>query len=88
VRPVLVAGVQCFLDQQAAKTGAVDEQITLELFTALQGHSLDEAVLGAQLHLDDPALDSLHAARLGIAAQILRIQSGVEVIGVRDGGEG
>jgi len=39
--------VQRLFDQQPAKTGAVDEQITLELFAALQGHTLDEAILGA-----------------------------------------
>ena len=36
VRPVLVAGLQCPLDQQAAKTRAVDVQIGLDALAALQ----------------------------------------------------
>ena len=46
--------------------------------------AFDEAIFAAQLHVDDFAFDALHAARLGIATQVLRVQAGVEVIGVGD----
>ena len=44
----------------------------------------DEAVFAAQRHVDDLAFDALDAARLGIAPQVVRVEAGVEVIGVGD----
>jgi hypothetical protein len=50
----------------------------------LGDHRLDEAVERPLLHLDDLALLAHHAARLGVLAQELRIEAGVEVEGVGD----
>ena len=84
VRPVLVAGLQRLLDQQAAESRAVDEQVAGDARAALQRDGFDEAVFAAQLHVDDFAFDALDAARLGVAAQVLRVEAGIEVIGVGD----
>ncbi len=39
---------------------------------------------GRSVDLDDPAFETLDAARLGIAAQVLRVQPCIEVIGIGD----
>ncbi len=84
VRPVVVAGGERLLDEQAAKTRAIDEQFAVDARAGLQGHRFDEAVRGAQAHVDDLALDALDATRLGVTSQVLRVQTGVEVIRIRD----
>ena len=47
-------------------------------------HRFDPAIRAAQLHVDDLAVGALHAARFGEAAQIGRIQRGVELEGVAE----
>ena len=55
---VFVAGVQRLLDQQAAESGAVDEQVARHGFAVLEHQRLDEA--GFRMLLDglDLAFDS------------------------------
>src|SRR5580704_10795047 len=82
VRPVLVSGLERLSDQQPAKAGTIDEQIRLELLAVIQVHSAYEPILAAQLDVHDLALQSHHAARLRVLAQILRIQARVEMEGI------
>src|SRR5215208_243137 len=83
MRPVLIFGAERLSDQQAAETGAVDEEVGLDLLTALQRHRGDVAIL-VHADIDDLAFGPLHAVLLGEAAQIFRIKRSVEVEGVRD----
>ncbi len=87
MRPVLVTGVQRLLDQQSAKTRAVDEQVGFDARAVVEHQGLDEPVRGAQAGLDNLAFGALDAARFGVAAQIAGVQTGIEVISVGDFGE-
>jgi len=82
VAPVVIAGVQRAFDQQAAETGAVDEQVALDAAAILQLDGGDVAILGAQLDLADGGLDALGAALHRVLAQVSRVQAGVEMEGV------
>ena len=82
VRPILIAGFQLLLDQQAAKARAIDEQVARDLLAVGERHRFDEAVSRAQRGVDDLALDPPDAARLGIAAQEFGVERGIEVEGV------
>ena len=84
VRPVLVAGLQRLLDQQAAKAGAIDEQVAVDPLRRLRAPPRRRSRRPARSDVDDLAFDALHAARLGVAAQVPRVQAGVEVVGVGD----
>jgi hypothetical protein len=88
VGPVLVAGLEGALDQQAAKARAVDEQIALDTLAAREGDRFDEAVLGPLGDRGDLALDPPHPAALGIGAQEFGVEAGVEVEGVKELVEG
>src|SRR6185436_6299528 len=77
--PVFVAGVQRLLDEQPAKTRAVDEQIARHHPAVLEFHGFDETVLGVLLHVNDLACDAFHAIRLGDTPQEARVQPGIEV---------
>src|ERR1700722_6747548 len=81
--PVLVPGLKCPLDQQAAKPRAVDEKIRLDALSVIQLQRADESVLAAQLLLHDLALHAHHASCQCIAAQVLRVKTGIEVKGMR-----
>ncbi len=85
MRPVLVAGLQRLLDQQAPEAGAVDEQVALDGRAGLQPQGGDEAGLGVLVDLDDLALGPLDAQPLGEAAQVLAVEDGVEMIGEAEG---
>jgi hypothetical protein len=82
--PILVAGVQCLLDQQSAKARAIDEQIRVQLLAARELDRIDEAVLRSKDDLDHLAFGAAHAARLGVAAQESCVQPCVEMVGVAD----
>src|SRR4051794_10146417 len=71
--PVDVAGAQFLLDQQTAKTGAVDEQLTLNRLPAGESDGLDVSGFAIEARLDDLALDAPHALALRLPAQELRI---------------
>ena len=62
---MLVARLQGVLDQQAAKSGAIDVKIRLDPLPAVEGQRVDESVFGLQRHGFDAALGALDAARLG-----------------------
>jgi hypothetical protein len=79
--PVFIAGVQGLLDQQAPETRAVDEQVAGHGRAAVQRDRLDEAVLAAQVDLDDLGVDASHAVLLGDLAHQPGEQAGVEVQG-------
>ena len=87
VAPVLVAGLQRFLDQQADHAGAVDEQVGRDALAAFHDHRVDEAVVLAQDRVDDLALGADHAALFRVLAQEFGVQAGVEMEGVVDVGQ-
>jgi hypothetical protein len=87
VAPVLVAAFQRFLDQQPAETRAIDEQLAADRATIVQRHRVDETIVAAQRHVDDPPFDPLDAARFGIIAQVAGVEPGIEVEGVGQGAE-
>ena len=87
VAPVLVTGLQGLLDQQAAEARAVDEQLALDALAAVEHDRFDEAVLAAQDRVDDLALGTHDAELLGVAAQVARVQAGIEMEGVEDVGQ-
>ena len=73
VGPVLVAGLQGLLDQQAAEARAVDEQVAFDELAVFQ-HSGDEACFGILPDVTDLPLDALEAVALGEVAQEARVQ--------------
>src|SRR3954447_18500960 len=66
--PVDVPGAQFLLDQQTAKAGAVDEQLTLDGSVAGQRNRPDVTGFAIEARLDDLALDAPHALALRMAA--------------------
>ncbi len=84
MRPVLEARLQRALDQQRAKTGAVDEQVPLDLLPRLQRHRRHVAIALAQHDIDDPPFEAPHAPLFADAPQVPGIQAGVEVERVRN----
>src|SRR6185437_4851362 len=80
--PVLVAGVERALDEQASKAAAVDEEIRAQTLAALQGERFDESIRAADRYVSDMTLSAQDTARLGVAAQIAREAAGIEVQGV------
>ena len=79
VRPVLVAGLQRLLDQQAAKARAVDEEVRLDAPVVIQMQRADETILWAQLHVQHFALDARDTPCLRVPAQVLGVEPRVEV---------
>src|SRR5436305_9397295 len=59
--PLDVAGAQFLLDQQTAKAGAVDEQLTLDRSAAGERDRADVTGFVIEASLDDLALDAPHA---------------------------
>ncbi len=86
--PVLVAGAELLLDQQAAKARAVDEQVAGEDGAVGEGHGADMAAFRIERGIDDLAFGSADAVRFGMAAKEARIEAGVEVEGVEQLREG
>jgi hypothetical protein len=82
VRPVLVAGVERLLDQQATEPRAVDEQVTGERTPAIEAQRGDAAGLGVEVDRLDQPLDPRDPERLAVATQLGRVAAGVEVVGV------
>src|SRR5947209_14987718 len=66
--PLDVAGAQFLLDQQTAKAGAVDEQLTLDR-SAGEHDRADVTSFAVEARVDDLALDAPHALALGVTAQ-------------------
>ncbi|MDQ1091637.1 hypothetical protein QE400_001050 [Xanthomonas sacchari] len=82
--PVLVAGMQRLLGQQAAEAGAVDEQVALDDLPVVQQQRRDGPVVRMLPHLADLSFDPAQAVPLGLLAQELRIERCIEVVGVID----
>ena len=82
MRPVLIPGVQCLLDEQASNAGAVDEQLAFDTATVLEHHGGNETVGFALLHADDLAFGAHEAVALSQGAQESGVQSGVEMVSV------
>ena len=62
----------------------VDEQVAFDAAAIAQHDGADESIRLALLHADDLAFNALDAVSLGQLAQESGVQSGVEVVGVRD----
>ena len=82
--PILPSRFQQLLDQQAAKAGAVDEQIAFDPFARLQAQGGDMAAFAVLLGIEDAALDTPRAMAFGEGAQESGVTAGIEVIGIID----
>ncbi len=87
VRPILVTGLQCALDQQAPKTGAVEVQIGLDALAAFEYQASDESVLRAKLDALELAFRAGDATRLRIATQVGGQQRRIQMQRISDGRE-
>jgi hypothetical protein len=76
--------MKSLLDQQAAKSRAIEEQFAFDRGASRELHRCDVSRLRVNGHIDDLAFDALDAALLAELAQESRIQAGVEVERVRD----
>ena len=82
LRPILITGAERLFDQQSAKPRAIDEQLPGHRCAAFKRQGSDVAACRVAADAGDPAFDTHHAARFGIAPQIDSIEAGVEMIGV------
>ena len=80
--PVVVTGIERLLDQQAAEAGAIDEQVAFDDLARLQADRGDIACVRILLDEFDLAFLPHGAVFLGQAAQELRVQRCVDVVGV------
>ena len=87
MRPFFVAGVQRALDQQPAKARAIDEQVGIVGQAIFERDAGDKAACPIELDRGDLAFDALYMPRFGIFAEERRIEPGVEMIGIVEGGE-
>ncbi len=83
--PILVTGFQCLFDQQAAETGAVDEQVAFNALARFERDGRNEAAFGILVDRGDLALDALDTEGFTKPAQVRAVQRRVEVVGVRQG---
>ena len=77
--PVLEPDAQRLADHQPLEARAVDEKIALDLASVVQGQGAHETVLGPQLDRADAGVDPGAAPGLGIGAQMLGEQAGVQM---------
>src|SRR4029077_8873990 len=82
--PVFVAGLERLLDEYAAESRAIDEQVALDALTGVHDDGFDETGLRVLHDAADLHLDALDALRLAALAQIACVQRRIEVIGVVD----
>jgi len=82
--PVFEPGLHRLFDDQPAKARTVDEQVGGKRFPAFKHDRIDIAIIGPQIDIDDLAFLPHDAAFFGIGSQETRIQTGVELIGVRN----
>src|SRR6185437_15985581 len=75
------------LDQQAAKARAVDEEVAADDLPVSQLDGSNRIALRRRFDVHDFALGADDAAALGVLAQIGRIKTGVELVGVRERGQ-
>src|SRR5690349_18788988 len=65
--PILISGPELLFDEKSAKTGAVDEKVTLDCAAIGDRHTADISRLAVHRHIDDLALDPLDALPFGAA---------------------
>src|SRR4051794_4294136 len=73
MRPVFVTRAKRLFDEQPAKSGAIDKQITFDHGTVDERHRLDIAALAIDFRIDDLPFDAVHAAAFSIAPEECRI---------------
>src|SRR5438874_230871 len=83
-RPIVETGLQRLLNQQAAKSRTVDEEVGFDPCAALQHHPLHEAGLTVLHDVDDAAFGTYDARRFGEAAKIAGVERGIELESVAD----
>src|SRR5690606_12205735 len=83
LRPFFVAGVERTFDEQATKSGTVDEQIARDAPAVCKRDGIDEAAGFAQAHIRDPRIDVLDASLQRVGLEISRVQTGIELKCVR-----
>ncbi len=82
MRPVLVTRLERLLDQQAAESRAIDEEVPFDDLTVFQRDGFHETGFRIQGRIFDQALDSLDAASLGKLSQVLAVLDRIDVVGV------
>ncbi len=85
--PVLVTGPKSLLDQQSAKTAAVDEKVARDRPAVLQPQGFDVPRFALQVRARDLRVDPGDATFQGVFPQELGKERGVEVQGVGDLGQ-
>ena len=82
MRPVFPLRLKRLADQQAGKTGTINEKITLDPIAILHHQRADVAALRALLNTDNPAFGSLCSIPFGKFAQIRSEQRRIELISI------
>src|SRR6478672_2529022 len=82
--PVFITGAELVFDEEASEAGAVYEQLALDGASVGKRDRPDVAAFTVDCHIDDLALDTLHAVTFGVRAEEARIEPCVEMIGVSD----
>src|SRR5690348_10009510 len=88
MRPALIARVQRLLDQQAAESGTVNEQIAWNPLAAGEDDCRDESVCRPKYGFPNLAFRTAHAASLSEIPQVLCVEARVELIGIGDARQG
>src|SRR6185312_5990975 len=80
MRPVFVTCLQCLLDEQTAKTGGIDIEISLDALAALERQRLDKTVLAPKLNMHYLPFRPPDSACFRVGTQIARVQTRVKMI--------
>src|SRR5690606_17891236 len=84
MRPIFVPGAKGLLDQETAKTGTVDEEITIDSLARFQHESFYESRFSVLLDILDLAFHPLHTEALGELPKEFRIDRRFEMICIVD----
>src|SRR5579871_1473303 len=84
VVPRLVPGLKCLLDEDPAKTGAIDEQIAGNRLAAIKRDRTNESVFRSKVDMADFALDALYATGLGKTPKVARKERRIEMKRIGD----
>ena len=82
--PVVIARLERLLDEQAAKSGAVDEQVGARDFAGIERDGVDETRLGVEVGADDLPFGPDDAVRFRIAPEEAGVERRVELIGITE----
>ena len=80
--PVLERGIHRPIDQQRAKAGAIDEQVSFDPNARIEHQRVDQAAFGILRHIDDLAFNPRDAGRLCKTAKESGVGGRIEMIGV------